>query len=206
MSLSDQSTGYAPAAPPAVPSSPIWRLSVAQYHDMFRAGILTDDDPVELLEGWLVPKMMKNPPHAAVTELVRDTLHAVIPLGWHVRQQQPITLARSEPEPDLSVVRGRVRDFLDRHPGAEEVALVVEVADASLQQDRALKKRIYAQAGIAAYWIINLVDRQVEVYSQPSGPAAEPDYRRQEVFGASDLIPLSIGAEIGRVAVKELLP
>ena len=205
MSLSDQTT-YAPAASPAVPDCRIWRLSVAQYHDMIRAGILTDNDPVELLEGWLVPKMMKNPPHAAVTELVRDTLHSVVPPGWHVRQQQPITLARSEPEPDLTIVRGRVRTTSSGTRAQRKLPSWWKSPMPRSSRTAALKKRIYAQAGIAVYWIVNLIDRRIEVYSQPSGPAGEPDYRRQEVFGPSDFIPLVIGAEIGRVAAQELLP
>ena len=206
MSLSDQAT-YAPAAPPAVPDCRIWRLSVGQYHDMFRAGILTDDDPVELLEGWLVPKMYKNPPHTVAMELGREKLSEAATGGWHLRVQAPVTLARSEPEPDFAIVRGGIRDYLGRHPGPEAVALVVEVADASLHSDRSLKKRIYAEAGIPRYWIVNLVDRQVEVFSDPTGSGAEADYRRKEIFGVSDTIPFSVeGSAAAPIAAKDLLP
>src|SRR5438105_9467158 len=101
----------------AVPTEPIFRLSVDQYHAMIHAGILTDDDPVELLEGWLVAKMPKNPPHRAVTRLIRQVLERLVPAEWYVDSQEPITTDDSEPEPDVVVVRGETRHYLDRHPG-----------------------------------------------------------------------------------------
>jgi Uma2 family endonuclease len=190
-----------------VPPDPIWRLSLDQYHAMIRAGILTDDDPVELLEGWLVAKMPKNPTHRAATRLARQALERLIPGGWYVDSQEPITLEDSEPEPDVTVVRGERRHYLDRHPGPQEVALVVEVADASLPRDRTFKKRLYAAAGIPVYWIVNLPDSQIEVYTDSTGPAEQPDYRRGQDYDRSGAIPVVIeGKEVGRVAVRDLLP
>jgi Uma2 family endonuclease len=151
----------------AIPNDLIWRLSIEQYHAIIQAGILTDDDSVELLEGWLVFKMPKNPPHQATTRLVRTALENILPAGWYVDSQELITLSNSEPEPDIVVVRGDTRQYLDRHPGAEDIALIIEVSDTTLQRDRTVKKRIYARAGISIYWIVNLVEEQVEVYSQP---------------------------------------
>src|SRR5438105_9177634 len=95
-------------------------------------GILGEDDPVELLEGWLVHKMTKHRPHVLTTLLVRRALDRLLPNGWYVDSQEPVTTTESEPEPDVSVVRGEPRDFQDRHPAPEEVALVVEVAETSL--------------------------------------------------------------------------
>lgn len=190
-----------------VPCERIWRLSVEQYHRMIRAGILGEDDPVELLDGWLVVKMIKTPPHSVATELTRDALAGLLPAAWHVRSQEPITLERSEPEPDVSVVRGDRRDYRERHPGPGDIALVVEVADVSLKRDRTTKKRVYAAAGIAAYWIVNLIDRCVEVYTEPTGAATEPDYRKQQVCGEGDSVAVLVdGKETARVAVEELLP
>lgn len=136
----------------AIPSDMIWRLSVDRYHSMIKNGILTDEDPVELLEGWLVFKMPKNPLHRAATRIVRMAIESILPSGWYVDSQEPIALFDSEPEPDVVVVRGDTRQYLDRHPGAEDIALVVEVSDTTLQRDRSLKKRIYARAGIPIYW------------------------------------------------------
>lgn len=190
-----------------IPTDPIWRLSVNQYHQMVDTGILTDDDPVELLEGWLVPKMPKKPPHSVTTQLIREAVAQLLPSGWYVNDQEPITTEESESEPDVVVVRGQRRQYLDRHPGGQDVAVVVEVSDSTLQRDRTTKKRIYAWAGIAVYWIVNLPDRWVEVYTLPSGPAEAPDYRQRQDFQPSETLPLMLeGAEVGRLLVQDMLP
>jgi Uma2 family endonuclease len=190
-----------------VPDSPIWRLSVAQYHQMTQSGILTDDDPVELLEGWLVPKMPKNPPHRLTTQLVREALAPLVPTGWFVDAQEPITTADSEPEPDVVIVRGERRHYHDRHPGPDDLALVVDVSDTTLARDRTLKLRLYAAAGIGCYWIVNLVERQVEVYTAPSGPAAAPHYAQRRDYQPGASIPLALNeAAVGELAVEALLP
>jgi Uma2 family endonuclease len=217
-----------PTAPPAaaydaaVPDAPIYRLSVAQYHAMADHGILNEDDPVELLEGWLVRKMTKHPPHSLTTLLVRRALERLLADRWYVNAQEPITLSDSEPEPDVLVARGRPLDFRHRHPGPEEVVLVVEVADASLAQDRGPKKRTYARAGIPVYWIANLPERRFEVYTEPTGPttrgpapaadaarqdaAPPPDYRQRQEYGEADEILVVLdGVEVGRLPVRDLL-
>ena len=191
----------------AVPPDVIWRLSVDQYHAMIHAGILTDDDPVELLEGWLVAKMPKNPLHRAVTRMIRQVLERLVPAEWYVDSQEPITTDDSEPEPDVVVVRGETRHYLDRHPGPNDIGLVIEVADTTLQRDRGFKKRLYARAGIPVYWIVNLSDNQCEVYTEPSGPEPQPDYRQRQDYGRSDVMPVVLaGVEVGRIAVQEFLP
>ena len=191
----------------AIPKDLILRLRVEQYHAMIQAGILTDDDSVELLEGWLVFKMPKNPPHRVTTRLVRTALENILPPGWYVDSQEPITLSNSEPEPDIVVVRGDTRQYLDRHPGAEDIDLIIEVSDTTLQRDRTVKKRIYARAGIAIYWIVNLVEGMVEVYSQPMTEVEQPDYSQRLDFGRSAVISVIIeGVEIGAIDVNSLLP
>jgi len=162
--------------PVIVSTDVIWRLSVDQYHAMIQAGILTEDDPVELLEGWLVTKMSKNPRHTFVTQLARDVVASLLPPGWYVNGQEPVTTKDSEPEPDVAVVRGNRRQYIDHHPGPQDIALVVEVADSSLQRGRSLKKRLYAAAGIPVYWIVNLLDGQIE----GTLPASVFDFR--EIF------------------------
>jgi Uma2 family endonuclease len=148
MSISLPQTPSAEGLSPGKPDDLIWRLSVGQYHEMIRAGILTSDDPVELLAGWLVYKMPKNPPHRIATRLAQEVLEAVVPTGWYVDAQEPVTLSDSEPEPDVMIVRGETRDYHDRHPGPEDVALIIEVADPTLERDREVKKILYARAGI----------------------------------------------------------
>jgi Uma2 family endonuclease len=182
-------------------------LSVEQYHAMARAGILEEGAPIELLEGYLVEKMTKHPPHSVATQLIQDALRKVLPTGWRAVAQDPITLFDSEPEPDVAVVRGDARRYLMRHPGPTEVALVVEVSDSSLALDRGSKQRIYARAGIPAYWIVNLNDQCVECFADPVGPATNPRYNSAKVYAAGESIPLVIdGVEVGSIIVDDILP
>jgi Uma2 family endonuclease len=207
MSIAEQPPAVVPPELAAVPSDLIMRLRVDQYHDMIRTGVLTEDSPVELLDGWLVFKMPKNPPHRIATRKGRVALEKILPAGWYVDTQEPITTEDSEPEPDVSVVRGDTEQYPDHNPGPQDVGLLVEVADTTLQRDRTTKKQLYARARIPVYWIINLVDNQVEVHTDPSGPGASPDYRRRQDYGPDDAVPLVLdGREVGRVPVRDLLP
>ena len=192
--------------PITVPTDPVLRLSVEQYHSMIQSGILTEDDSVELLEGWLILKMPKNPAHSAVTRLIRQALGKAIPDGWYVDTQEPVTTIDSEPEPDVFIMRGDIRSYLERHPGPEDLALVVEVAGATLQRDRALKKRIYANAGIPVYWIVNLANYQIEVYTHPTGPKEQPDYLDQKIYGLRDEIPLMLDEHQVTLKAQNLFP
>ena len=135
----------------------LWRFSVAQYEAMIDAGILTENDPVELLEGWIVKKMPKNPAHIFSTQVLQDIFGKILPEGWFINLQDPITTEGSEPEPDVAILRGQRRDYVARKAVPDDVALVIEVAEATLPQDRTIKKRVYAAAGIPVYWIINLL-------------------------------------------------
>lgn len=183
------------------------RISVAEYHEMIRAGILQSGDPVELLEGWLVEKMSKSPVHRIATQRVRRSLRNIISSLYLVDSQEPITLAESEPEPDIAILFGNEETFDSRHPNADEVRIVIEVADSSLGRDRGSKKRIYARAGIPVYWIVNLTDHWVEVYENPISNADEPDYRSHQTYGIDEQLPVRIdGANIGSILVHDLLP
>ena len=197
----------APAGTP-LPSEPfeLYRLTVEQYEQMGDAGILTEDDRVELIAGYLVRKMTKNEPHSAGCTLTREAISGLIPAGWHLRHRGPVRIPeRDEPEPDLAVIRGSARDYvrLKRPPEPSEVALVIEVAGSSLQRDRTEKLRAYAHGVIATYWIVNLVDRQVEVHTQPENDR----YVQVTPFKPGQEISVVIdGQEVGRVAVADLLP
>ena len=182
---------------------PLWHMSVEKYHAMIDSGILGPDDRVELLEGILVEKVSKNPPHIYASGALLDALSALLPAGLHVRVQDPITVGRSEPEPDIAVVRGRRRDYLDRQPGPSDVLLVVEIAHSSLDRDRVLKKRIYGAAGIPCYWILDVAGRRLEAYLDPR----DGKYSRVEIYGANDTVPVILdGAEAGAIAIADLLP
>src|SRR5262245_44247125 len=142
------------------------RWTRREYGRLIDLGVLHEDDPIELLEGRLIVAEPQNTPHATAIDLAGETLRRAFGPGWRVRVQLPLALGPdSEPEPDVAGVRGEARDFLTDHPAT--AALVVEVADSSLRLDRRLKARIYARAAISDYWIVNLVDRVVEVHRDP---------------------------------------
>jgi Uma2 family endonuclease len=196
-----------PVPASAIPTEPIFRLSMEQYHAMIKAGILHSGDPVELIHGWLVHKVRKTPRHSFVTGSLYDIFRALNLNGWHFATHDPITMTDSEPEPDGSLIRSEFTDYGLRHPGPEEVALVVEAADGTLSRDQGIKKALYASARIPVYWIVNLEESQLEVYADPTGPAVEPDYRRQHVLGRADAVPVVIaGQEVARIPVRDLLP
>src|SRR5262249_53107020 len=153
------------AAPPG--DSRPWKWTVAKYHALINARILTEDDPVELLEDEIVVRIPKNPAHETARRYFRRALGKVLPPGYFTDDQAPVTLSDSEPESDLAVVVGSIEAFAGRHPRPSRVALVVEVVDSSLQTYRGRKQRIYARAEIEVYWVVDLTDRHVEVYSDP---------------------------------------
>lgn len=191
----------------AVPPFPIARFSVEQYHRMIESGAFTEHDRLELIDGWVIRKMAKGAAHEFSLGQIEEFIRSHLPSGWHVRNQAPITLARSEPEPDLTVARGRRWDYRDHHPEATEVALVVEVLDTTLATDR-LKGRTYAGAGIAEYWIVNLVSRCIEVHRDPiSTNDGEAHYREHEMLRDDDEIHLMIdGQRCASTQVRPLLP
>lgn len=183
------------------------RFSVAEYYRMIDARVLIEGAPLELLKGWIVRKMTINPPHAVAVGLAFAALYRRVPAGWHCRSQGTVSTDESQPEPDFSIVRGAIRDYGRRHPEPADTALAGEVADSSLRIDRRTKYELYASNGIPVYWIVNLVDRQVEVYTEPSGPSANTEYRQRQDYGPDDSVPLVVdGQEAARVEVRDLLP
>lgn len=189
-----------------LPSDRLHRLTVDQYHRMIQAGVLVEGAPVELLEGLLITKMTKNPPHDTALDLTQNAIADLLPAGWRVRVQSAITTGDSEPEPDVSVVLGPARRYVKAHPRPKEIALVVEVADASLFEDRGRKARLYARARIPVYWIVNLQESEVEVYTNPKG-ARSRAYCQRDDYGIDESVPLIIeGGEVGQIPVRELLP
>lgn len=148
------------------PSKRLW--TVDEYRRLCEAGFVGIDERVELLEGEIVNKMGQNPPHITSIRASIEALRIAFGEGFDINSQLPIETADSAPEPDFLVLKGSWRDYINRFPQAHEVVLVGEVADESrLAFDRTTKLRIYARAGFAEYWIVNLVDRRLEVYRQP---------------------------------------
>ena len=193
---------------PALVERGFFRLSVADYHDLGERGILTPDDRVELIDGYLVLKPMQNRPHATtVDRLTESSVLNLQKRPWRARFQLPVGIGTSEPEPDAVVVRGDARTFAQRHPQASEIALVIEVSDSTLRGDREVKGPISARAGIPIYWIVNLPEAKVEVYTLASGPSDDPKYSHRQDFTAGDPLPLMLdGQFIAQLSVAALLP
>lgn len=182
------------------------RFTVDEYHTMIKAGIFGDYEPGELLEGVILWKFRPVTPRECFPQ------HAFMQLelnssDWHVQINPPVTLGDSEPEPDAAIIRRRPEDCDKRFPVAAEVGVVVEFADASLEFDRVVKQRVYARAGIPVYWIVNVVDARLEVYTDPDTAANPPAYRTRTDYAPGQSVPLVLdGQQVATIPVADLLP
>jgi Uma2 family endonuclease len=187
------------------PPFPVRRFTVADYEAMGEAGILTEDDKVELLDGWIVQKSAKNPARAATIDQLCMEIRKLLPPGWYVRSCGAVVTSDSVPEPDLTIVRGKPADHRRRHPHGAEVGIIVQVAEGSVASDRA-KADIYACADIPHYWIVNLDDGQVEVYSEPSGAGRKRVYSDRKVLRGKSAVEVILDSKIiGSLSVREIL-
>ncbi len=185
---------------------PTWirPTSVAEYHRMIDAGFFGDDERCELLEGVIVEMSPQEIPHATALEILDERLQAGKRAGQRVRAQLPLTLARSEPEPDLAVVTVKSHWPRGRHP--ETAHLVVEVAGDSLRKDLGVKAKIYAEAGITEYWVVDVVAKQVHVFTDPDVTAGV--YRKSALALPGDTlqpsapVPGVLGCFGGRVVSR----
>ena len=171
---------------------------------MVSLGLLHEDEHVQLIEGEILEMTPQYPPHATAVQLVIRAIAPAFGGGYTERPQLPLALSDdSEPEPDVAVVSGDVRDFVTDHPTT--ASLVVEVADSSLAFDRR-KARIYAAAGIPEYWIVNLGERVLEVYREPR-PAdlTSAAYTDHRVLGDGETLS-PVARPDARIAVADLLP
>ena len=183
------------------------RWSRHQYARLIDHGFLEEDDPVELLDGLLLVKEPQRSPRRTAVLLVAEALQRAFGPGWFVQTQSPIILDdRSEPEPDVCVVRGSPRDYTHAHPTRPE--LIVEVALSGLSVARGRKATAYARGGIEDYWIVNLINRVLEVHREPArpGPARRRwGYAALETLGA-DAIVTPLAAPPARIRIADLLP
>jgi Uma2 family endonuclease len=190
------------------------RLTVSQFRQMLEQGILLEGQPVELIDGLIVRKdrsdtggdpMTHGPQHARCIKKLERLGRRMESEFHHLQCQLPITLSDTlEPEPDGAVVRGTLDDYTHQHPGSSDVLMVIEASDSSLEYDRTSKQRVYASASIPVYWIINVVERRIEVYENPQAPLGK--YGRRTDFSSGSSIRLTLGASSIDVGVDELLP
>jgi Uma2 family endonuclease len=187
------------------------RITVEEYHRMAEAGIFGPEPRLELIEGVLIHKMTKNPPHVLATNLLEELLHHLLPRGsgYCISMGNPVTIEdrHGEPEPDAMVLRGNVRDYAGRSQLPADAALIIEVANASYNYDRFTKWITYAAARVPIYWIVDLSRRRVEIHTGPSGQGETAFYALTQVLGQDDEVPLVLdGREIARFPAREILP
>ena len=183
------------------------RWTRLEYERLIDLGAFQPGDHVELVGGELMVCEPQGSPHMTGIRMAEEALRQVFAVGWEVRTQAPVALDdESEPEPDVVVAAGSLRDYRHTHP--DQPVLLVEVAETSLESDRQHKGSIYARARVPEYWIINLVDSLLEVYRDP---IPDPDapfgwrYGSTARLGARDFIS-PLAAQQARVAVADLLP
>lgn len=189
-------------------SSVVHRLSIEQYDRMIEAGVFGKEDRVFFWEGLLAEKSIKGPPQAYMTATLVRAVKRLNPAGWTIFQGSPLNLGgASVPEPDLLFARGELGDYRTRRAAAGDVAFLIHVVDSSLAFARGEMLRAYAANAIPAYWIVTIPANRIEVYTDPSGPAETPTYRKVEHYVAGQAVPLVLeGREVGRIAVAEVLP
>lgn len=203
-----------PAAPPVALAVPYYltmstprRFTLAEYHRMIETGILIDGEPYELLEGYLLKKLSRGMPHDTALLVLHTRFMRVLPDGWEVRQQSAVTLSDdSEPEPDFAIVRGNETPFCDHHPGPSEIGLIAEVSASSIRIDQHDKGRIYARDRVPVYRVVNVEDRRIEVYTQPSGPGDTPAYAQRQDFLPDSSVPVVLdGQTVRTITVADVL-
>lgn len=194
---------------------PLVAITVDQYHQMIRTGIIREGDAIELIDGLLVRKdrstrgeniMSHGLRHALlVKRLARIFAAWCESHGLHLQIQLPVMLNDINcPEPDVALIRGSEEDYADRHPGPADILLAIEVADSSVSTDRSTKQRLYASAGVPRYWLINIPNSQVEVFEDPD--PATGRYQDQQIVSGSELLTLRLAlADELKIAVSELM-
>jgi hypothetical protein len=182
----------------AVPSAPSQRMTV----DEFEKADFYDDNQVELINGHVIRREAMKPSHVLATECLRRLLEPMLPAGWFLREDKPVRIPDfNEPLPDIAIVRGDYKVYARRHPAPDDVALLIEVSDTSLKDDRGDKRDNYALNKIPVYWIVNLIDNQVELYTAPTSG----QYTRTD-FALDQTVPVVIdGVQIGQIKVSDIL-
>jgi Uma2 family endonuclease len=185
---------------PLAPDPGQYRMTVDEFERI--ADSL--DRRVELVDGYLMERPEMSAPHVLSIARLRSRLERMIPQGWHIREEKAIRIPDYNVRlPDISIVRGHFEDYPTEHPLPKDTAMLAEVALTSLGRDQGMKLTIYGSQGVPMYWIVNVKDRQVEVYTNP-GPDG---YATRDLFKPGESVPVVIdGIEVGRIAVADILP
>ncbi len=183
----------------------LFEFSVDAYERLVDLGIVTKNDHVELLEGVIVQMSPKGIGHNYAVDYLQRTLMMMFDAEWYVRSQGTLQLSKAEPEPDLVVLRGQPENYQYRHPNEHDVGIIIEVSDSSLKTDREAKGSIYAKYGLPEYWIVNLVDEQVEVYKRD--PNHDSQYLPPALIGKDQILSVELAGKVyGEIRVAKLFP
>jgi len=178
------------------------RWTREEYYHAAECGVFQPDERLELLDGEIIEKVTHNPPHATFVTRAARLIAAAFGPGFYACEEKPLVLNdASEPEADVVIVPGTEIDYFTRHPTAADACLVIEISDTTLRFDRTRKRAAYARAGVAEYWIVNLPERQLEVYRDPTGAR----YRIRLVYRPGDEVT-PLAAPDAMVPVADLLP
>jgi Uma2 family endonuclease len=185
----------------------IKRFTVAECMELVGSGAIQSPESLELLDGYLVKKMPQDAIHFLILSMIAKHFEQLLPEGWHVRSQGPLFIDEtSMPEPDVAIIEGQLEDFEIHHPTATHAALVIEVANSTLAKDRGFKSRLYAQAGIPTYWIVDTNNRTIEVRTHPAS-GEQPGYLRSRVYMSNEEIEFSLGdAFRALIVIKNVMP
>jgi Uma2 family endonuclease len=197
--------------PPADGPFGEWRLlrrwTSAEYHRMIELGVIGEDERLELLDGYLALKVPQNPPHRGAVTRLTYRLPPQLPGGWLVMTHCPCVLGDMSPEPDGVIVRGGIPEYLTRDPMPPDFGIVIEVSDSTLEPDRAGKGRLYARAGLPVYWIVNVADRRIEIYTDPDPAADPPAYRTRTDYRPGAAVPITLdGRQVAMLPVADVIP
>lgn len=192
-------------SPPAL-GAPLVRFTSERYEELTEQGFFGPQDKIELIDGYLVEKMPQNDPHMVVVDLLSEIFLRALPEEWTIRCQLGVKLSSDTiPEPDGVIVPGPKKRYLRGKPTRKEIALVIEVADSSLRYDRTTKQRVYARDRLPVYWIVNIPQRVIEVYTEPKAGRA-PTYQHRDEFVCGSRVPVVLlGKNVAEIAVNDLL-
>ncbi len=174
------------------------RFTITEYHRLVKLGFFGEDDRVELIKGEILLMVAKGKSHSVCNTRLYRELFKLVGDKVTLRGQEPITiLDDSEPEPDLVIVQNRDDDYLGNHPASSDILLLVEISDSSLKYDQEIKSPLYAEAGIANYWIFNLINHYLECYDQPyQGLEGIFGYRRKLIFMSNEVVSLPFFSDL----------
>ena len=160
------------------------KFTIDEYHQLVDLGFFTENDRIELIRGEIIEMAPKRTPHSVCNSTLFGELYRLLYDRANVRGQEPIVLPfNSEPEPDVVIAKKKDDNYLSAHPTVEDIILVIEISDSTLQYDKETKLPLYAEAGIDNYWIVNLVDNRLEVYSNSFSDSKERfGYRNQKII------------------------